>query len=1205
MKPRTSLLIAMLLTWPFAARADDPAPRVVQALRWGHSRPLKDIPPRPAIPRKEEDDIHRFHILPLGQRPTGLAPADPVSQPSFGTNQPTPTGLNFEGTDYPNNFCGCVPPDTNGTVGQSQYFQWVNTAIQVFDKTTGASVLGPEAGNTLWSGFGGACEAHDSGDPIARYDSLAQAWVVMQPVFSTSTDGQFHFCFAVSQTSDATGSWNLYDFGLGSTEFPDYPHLGIWPDGYYLTDNENDGYGAYAFDRGAMLAGLPASFIYFHTPNLFGVLPSDWDGDGGAFGMPPPPGSPNYFIGFNCSNCHGSDGWLDIWSFHADFINPANSTYTGPVVVNTVPFALLNCVFTGGSSCVPQPNTTDGLDSLGDRLMYRNAYRNFGDHEAIVLNHSVNAGGAGQQSGPRWYELRDPGGTPTLFQQGTYAPDSTWRWMGSIAMDIGGNIALGYSRSSSSVFPEIDITGRTPTDPLGTLGSELLMQVGMGSQLGSSNRWGDYSSMTVDPTDGCTFWYTTEYYPTTASRDWNTRLASFKYPSCSAGPTGTLTGTITDSGTGLPIAAARVTLDNGQSTATNASGVYQLMLLAGTYAVTATATGYTPQTVNGVTVSNGLTTTQDFALQSCILPTATVSGGGAYCDGSGGSAQISAALTGIPPWTVLWSDGVTDRGVLASPDVRSVSPLRSTVYSVQNVMDDSCTGVGTATGSAPVTVYPLPFGAATGSATICSGSSTPISGSGGVSCSWSPIVGLSDPNSCNPTASPASTTTYTLTVTDANGCSSNGLSFSGLQNSGFETGDLTSWTVDGFSNAPVASMGQAHTGNWSVLVGDINPSPEPSGDSSLYQAFTVPASGGSLSFWYWPFTTDSIAYDWQDVYITNSSGGVLVTVMHVCSGTQFWTNVTYDLAAFAGQTVRVKFLVHQDGAGDDTGMYVDDVGVVSPAQATVTVSPQPAPTISVLHCLPPNTPGMLASVPNNPGDTYVWTLTGGTITGGQGTSQLTFSSGSLGQLMTIGITETSPANCSAVGSDTMQVNFADVPQSNPFYNFICSLARDGVSGGCGSGNFCPANPVLRSQMAVFLLRSEHGPSYLPPACSNPIFTDVPCSNPFASWIYQLVAEGITSGCTATTFCPGNSVQRNSMAVFLLVTEHGTGYAPPACTPPGQFTDVPCPGGGFTDWIYQLVAEGITGGCTATTYCPTQPVSRAQMSVFLVVTFNLP
>jgi hypothetical protein len=293
----------------------------------------------------------------------------------------------------------------------------------------------------------------------------------------------------------------------------------------------------------------------------------------------------------------------------------------------------------------------------------------------------------------------------------------------------------------------------------------------------------------------------------------------------------------------------------------------------------------------------------------------------------------------------------------------------------------------------------------------------------------------------------------------------------------------------------------------------------------------------------------------------------------------------------------------------DAGDYVLTLTApgCTPTNSTTTaavVSP-PAPTLNLVTCLTPNTAGLGASANGSAADTYTWTLTGGTITSGQGTNAIVFTSGPAGTLMSIGVTETTPYNCSGTTSGAIQVNFDDVPGNNPFFTFICTIARNGVTGGCGGSNFCPGANVLRSQMAVFLLRSEHGSAYNPPACTVPAFTDVPCSNPFASWIYQLVAEGITSGCTATTFCPNDPVLRDSMAVFLLVAEHGPGYTPFVCTPPGQFSDVPCPGGGFTDWIYQLVAEGITGGCTATMYCPMNPVTRDQMSVFLVTTFNLP
>jgi hypothetical protein len=222
---------------------------------------------------------------------------------------------------------------------------------------------------------------------------------------------------------------------------------------------------------------------------------------------------------------------LNLWKFHVDFATPANSTFTGPT---NIPVAAFTAACAGGGTCIPQPSTKNKLDSLADRLMYRLAYRNFGTHESLVVTHSVTVSGGKRSSttGVRWYELRSPNGTPTVFQQGTYAPDSDSRWMGSIAMDKLGDMALGYSVSSGSTFPSIRYTGRLATDPLGTMEAETSIKAGAGSQTGSLHRWGDYSSMSVDPVDDCTFWYTTEYLQTTGSFNWSTQIASFKFTGC-------------------------------------------------------------------------------------------------------------------------------------------------------------------------------------------------------------------------------------------------------------------------------------------------------------------------------------------------------------------------------------------------------------------------------------------------------------------------------------------------------------------------------------------------------------------------------------------------------------------------------------------------------------------------------------------------
>ncbi len=264
-----------------------------------------------------------------------------------------------------------------------------------------------------------------------------------------------------------------------------------------------------------------------------GLLPSDIDGT-----TAPPAGSPNYMLYFGTNN-------LNLFKFHVDFTTPSNSTFTGPTVIPVAAFSPL-C---GGGTCVPQSGTTQQLDSLADRLMYRLAYRNFGTHESLVVNHSVTAGSSG---GVRWYEIQNPSGTPTVAQQSTFAPDSNYRWMGSIAMDQAGDMAAGYSVAGSSLSPTIRYTGRVPTDPSGTMEAEVNVVTGTGSQTTGLSRWGDYSAMQVDPVDDCTFWYTTEYIKTNGTFNWNTRIANFKFPTC--GGTATPDFSVAASPTSLTIA---------------------------------------------------------------------------------------------------------------------------------------------------------------------------------------------------------------------------------------------------------------------------------------------------------------------------------------------------------------------------------------------------------------------------------------------------------------------------------------------------------------------------------------------------------------------------------------------------------------------------------------------------------------------------
>ncbi len=478
----------------------------------------------PAAPTDKEKKEKPIRSLPnMGN---ALNQPDGAVQTSAGPLVGVTGGLNFAGVgqgDY--GFSDqYAPPDTVGAVGATQYVQWVNTYFAVFDKTTGAIAPGfPKPGNSIWAGFGGGCQTNNDGDPIVQYDKLANRWILTQ--FSVSTTPYLQ-CVAVSTTPDATGSYYRYAFSYGTTQFNDYPKMGVWPDGYYISYNIFNngqtfaGSKVCAFDRNSMLSGAAATQQCFQLSTSYGgLLPSDLDGV-----TAPPAGSPNFFMNFGANS-------LNLWKFHVDWANSANTTLTGPT---SIPVATFSAACSGGGACIPQPGTSNKLDSLADRLMYRLAYRNRAGVESLLVNHSVTVGS--KRTGitsVRWYEIRNPNGTPTVYQQGTLGTsDSIHRWMGSIAMDKQGNIALGYSASSSSVNPSIRFTGRLVTDALGTMQTENIIQAGGGSQTGTLHRWGDYSAMTVDPVDDCTFWFTTEYLKTSGSFNWSTKIASFKFPGC-------------------------------------------------------------------------------------------------------------------------------------------------------------------------------------------------------------------------------------------------------------------------------------------------------------------------------------------------------------------------------------------------------------------------------------------------------------------------------------------------------------------------------------------------------------------------------------------------------------------------------------------------------------------------------------------------
>jgi hypothetical protein len=521
--------------------------------RFDISPPLSQLA-KISVPEPTEEQLPEFE-LPPSRIPrsdkrdpvTQVAPAPrDLSRPS--APAAPATGFNFEAIAG----SGSFPPDTNGSVGNDQYVETVNTRYQVWSLNRATkiatSILGPTNINTLWAGFGGACQSQNAGDPIVVYDKVANRWLISQ-FTSSAAAGVFYQCVAVSTTANATGTYARYAFavpdgnGANGGDFGDYPHYGVWSDAYYvMAHNFDNAPGGFSFvaalfgamDRTKMLAGNPtATWQVILDPLEGGHMPADLDGF-----APPPGGAPGIF-----TSLHG-DG-MYLYRMKVDFTTPANTTKTLQAIMPIAP-ASAAC---GGGNCIPQPQSPFTIDSLADRLMFRLAYRNFIDHESLVVSHSVDPGIAGVVSGVRWYDFRISGqpnavcsSYPCTYQQGTVAdaPNGRSRWMSSISMDGAENIVVAYSATGTVEVTDahsIRYTGRAKSDPLGTMtGPETIIFTGTRNIVNEPNvspaRWGDYTSTSIDPADDCTFWHANEYYALGGvdNSDWHTRIASAAFP---------------------------------------------------------------------------------------------------------------------------------------------------------------------------------------------------------------------------------------------------------------------------------------------------------------------------------------------------------------------------------------------------------------------------------------------------------------------------------------------------------------------------------------------------------------------------------------------------------------------------------------------------------------------------------------------------
>jgi hypothetical protein len=548
----------MACALPLAAQENNTY--IQHANRFAISPPLRDLA------KVQQPPVYGLHLAEPVRRvpkhPVGGAVVDTVEQSTKAPSAAYTLGADFLGVGFgfPNYSVPDAPPDTTMAVGDTQVVQWVNTSYTVCQKTSPFTCGPAIEGNTLWTSLGGICANNNDGDIIAQWDVVAHRWLLTQNVFT----GNFGVCVAISQTNDATGSYFLYEFPALNNGFPDYPKWGIWVNNYAEAwNNFGPGGGGFvgpvlcAYNRTKLLAGDQSAeqICHQYTSSEDSLLPADRDSI-----TAPPSGEDQFAIGSlgDVDNSH-----LSLYSVHINNISnwSQGATFTGDGNSQLLPIATFNpaCGSFGGD-CVPQKGITDLDDSLGDRLMYRFAYWEDQPSPSVratpplpnpaqhwLVNWDVAASGG--QNGVRWMEVTAPitavpPTTLTVFQQGTYAPDGNWRWMGSVARDKVGDILVGYSESCGNtcpggtpMFPSIFVAGRQVNDPLGLgqLEAEVNVVAGSGSQPDTANRWGDYSSMRIDTNDGmngCTFWYTQEFYQVTATFSWSTQVASAQFSNC-------------------------------------------------------------------------------------------------------------------------------------------------------------------------------------------------------------------------------------------------------------------------------------------------------------------------------------------------------------------------------------------------------------------------------------------------------------------------------------------------------------------------------------------------------------------------------------------------------------------------------------------------------------------------------------------------
>jgi hypothetical protein len=1051
--------------------------------------------------------------LPIGP-PVPLAPA------------PAPTAV-YEGLDRFNWGAGS-PPDTNGDVGPNNYIQTVNTSIGVYRKSDGFQQAAFTF-NTLMSqgSFGNLCDTNNFGDPVVLYDTFEDRWMISDFAFLTDISGNVlapsFQCFAVSMTGDpVSGGWNFYSIQINDA-LNDYPKFGVWPDGFYMSSNMfTFGAGSafktarvWAFNKAQMYAGSPTvKVVTFDIPGGdFAVMPSNARLQTGT----PPPGRPNMFI--------STELFLNavtIYKFHVDWNSISLSTFTGP----DAPLAATSWPNAAVANAA-QPGTAMLLDVLQIRAMVQNQYTNFGGTESLWIPHTVRRGNTSGFAAPRWYQANVTGGTvaPNLVQGVTWDPDGANvinRFMPSLALDRAGNMAMGYSTSSGTVFPSIMYAGRLAADPVNTFSqTEQTFFIGTASQTGI-NRWGDYSAMTLDP-DGCRFWYTNEYAnpaDQTFNHRWLTKFGVFgPFTGCTpVGAGGTVSGTVTATVGGAPISGATVQL-GARSTTTDGSGNYSFTSIpAGTYpSMTASKPGFFPGSASSIVVTDGGTTTQNFSLaaappSACLTDTtqadfqAGVFTASLDLNTSPGDVTLSNAPSvdqsntagtstgtsfGTPNWAgQTFIPAVT--GLLAQVDI----PL----------FCNGCTGTTpNLTLSVRATSGGLPTGADLASATI------PGFSNGSATTNLSVVFGSP--------ATLTSGTQYALILRPVAAPSVGGYFWIRSSPSTYANGSrVTStdsgvtWTADttrDFNFKAYMQTGYQASGNLVSSPKDSNPS---GGITPIWTTFSWNGSTPANTSLKFQLAGSNNVNGPFNFVGPDGTAGTFFTTSPVQLSPQFYNFRFLEYKAFLATT---------NGAvtptlSDATACFND----VNCSTTLATITPNPAAVCA-------NTTGNTASGPAGM-TAYAWGIANGTITSATNTQSITYTAGASGTV-TLNLTVTAPNGCIVSGSTPVTIN--PIPATP-------TITPGGPTTFCAGGSVTLTSSSATGNQWYLnggLIGGATSNTYVVTASGNytVVDTELGCSSAMSTittvTVNPLPATPTITPGGPTTFCAGGSVTLTSSA----------------------------------------------------------------------------